>query len=144
MSAACDPRSFAESCLTRSRRHRYAVPRPSASAPGCGPRGPTRHGARAACEHPQIELAYRLRWQRARRELFSSAYQRPSRGHRVKGACGVAHDRFATLDPLATHQGFGACEEEGGEVGQPNGDEDQGGTMPGRVWLVGSTSRMAA
>ena len=46
----------------------------------------------------------------------SSAYQCPSRGRRLKGAYGVARDRFATLDPPTAHKGFGAYEEEGGEV----------------------------
>jgi hypothetical protein len=47
----------------------------------------------------------------------SSAYQCPSRSHHVKGAYGVARDRFATLDPPTAHQGFGAYEEDGGGVG---------------------------
>jgi len=47
----------------------------------------------------------------------SLAYQCPSRGHRVKGASGVVHDRFATLDSLAARQGFSADEEDEGEVG---------------------------
>ena len=45
-------------------------------------------------------------WGRTRRRSSSSAYQCPSRGHRVKGAFGVARDRFATLDPLTAHQGI--------------------------------------
>jgi hypothetical protein len=49
----------------------------------------------------------------ARRVPSSSAYQCPSRSHRIKGAYGVARDRFASLDPPTTHQGFSAYEEEG-------------------------------
>ena len=33
----------------------------------------------------------------------------------MKGAYGVAGDRFATLDPPTAHQGFSACEEDGEE-----------------------------
>ena len=44
----------------------------------------------------------------------SSACQCPSRGRRIKGASGVARDRFATLDPPTAHKGFGAYEEDGG------------------------------
>jgi hypothetical protein len=46
-------------------------------------------------------------------EPSSSACQCPSHDRRVKGAYGVAGDRFATLDPVTAHQGFGAYEEEG-------------------------------
>ena len=42
----------------------------------------------------------------------SSAYQCPGYGHRVKGAYGVARDRFATPDPATAPQGFGSYEEE--------------------------------
>ena len=43
----------------------------------------------------------------------SSAYQCPGPGRRVKGAFGVARDRFATPDPATAPQGFGAYEEDG-------------------------------
>ena len=40
----------------------------------------------------------------------------------------IACDRFATLDPPTAHQGFGAYEEDGGEVGT-GPVEDQGVTV---------------
>jgi hypothetical protein len=51
----------------------------------------------------------------ARRVPSSSAYQCPSRSQRIKGAYGVARDRFASLDPPTTRRGFSAYEEEGVE-----------------------------
>jgi hypothetical protein len=42
----------------------------------------------------------------------SSAYQCPSHGRRLKGAFGVACDRFAPLDPATAPEGFGAYEED--------------------------------
>jgi hypothetical protein len=53
--------------------------------------------------------------------LSSSACQCPSRGQRVKGACGVARDRYATLDPPTAHQGFSAYQEDGGGTGGSSG-----------------------
>ena len=44
----------------------------------------------------------------------SSACQCPSRGRCIKGASGLARDRFATPDPPTAHKGFGAYEEDGG------------------------------
>jgi hypothetical protein len=64
-------------------------------------------------------------------EPSSSACQCPSRGHRVKGACGVARDRYATLDLPTAHQGSGAYEKDGGEVGT-GPVEDQDVTVPKR------------
>jgi hypothetical protein len=46
----------------------------------------------------------------------SSAYQCPSRGHRVKDDYGVACDRFATGDPPTARQGC-AYEEDGQGIG---------------------------
>jgi hypothetical protein len=43
----------------------------------------------------------------------SSAFQCPGHGRRLKRACGVARDRFATLDPPTVPRGFGAYEENG-------------------------------
>jgi hypothetical protein len=40
------------------------------------------------------------------RQPSSSAYQCPGHDRRVKGAFGVACDRFETLDPAAAPQGF--------------------------------------
>src|SRR5438067_8387401 len=52
---------------------------------------------------------------------FSSAYQCPGPGRRVKGAFGVARDRFATPDPATTPQVFRGCDENGGRAGRPQG-----------------------
>ena len=41
------------------------------------------------------------------------AYQCPGQGRRLKGASGVALDRFATLDQATAPQRFGAYEETG-------------------------------
>jgi hypothetical protein len=87
--------------------------RSAALAPGCGPGGPTRRGApgseRASTDRIGSSAALTSRGGAP----SSSACQCPSRGYRVKGACGVARDRDATLDPLTAHQGFGAYEEDG-------------------------------
>ena len=99
--------------IYRSRRLRYAPPRPAALAPGCGPGGRPGTARRASTHDPMIGQAHRQH-HGARREPSSSAYQCPSRGHRVKGAYGVARDRFATLDPPTAHQGFSAYEEDRG------------------------------
>jgi hypothetical protein len=48
----------------------------------------------------------------------SSAYQYPSRGHRVEDAYGVACDRFATRDPPTAHQGFAPMRKMGKEQEQ--------------------------
>src|SRR6266496_3057028 len=55
----------------------------------------------------------------------SSACQCPSHGHRVKGACGVACDRCATLDPPGRSPGIGACEEDGGKAGYARDDSQR-------------------
>jgi hypothetical protein len=47
----------------------------------------------------------------------SSACQCPGHGRRVKGAFGVARDRFATHDPPTVSQRFGAYGEDGGSAG---------------------------
>ena len=68
-----------------------------------------------------------------RSELSSSACQCPSRGRRVKGACGVARDRCATLDPPTAHQGSGAYQEDGGRAG---GSSGQGHGAKLTVWTM--------
>jgi hypothetical protein len=47
------------------------------------------------------------------RQPSSPAFQCPGHGRRLKGAFGVARDRFATPDPATAPQGFGAYEEDG-------------------------------
>jgi hypothetical protein len=57
----------------------------------------------------------------------SSAYQCPGHGRRVKGAFGVACDRFATLDPAVDRSpGFGAYEELAADRQQRASDEGPG------------------
>ena len=114
-----------------SRRLRCAPPRPAALAPGCGPGGPTRHGAPGSESIHRSDRLIGSTDDEPGCEPSSSACQCPSRGHRVKGACGVARDRYATLDPPTAHQGFGAYEEDGGEAGT-GPVEDQGVTVPKR------------
>src|SRR5438477_397174 len=77
--------------------------------PGADPARRAGHPA----HDPVIGQAYR-RHHGARRVPSSSADQCPNRSQRVKGAYGVARDRFATLDPPTAHQGFSAYEEDGG------------------------------
>jgi hypothetical protein len=60
-----------------------------------------------------IGQAHQQHYRRCGLGPSSSAYQCPSRVHRVKGAYGVACDRFATLDPPTAHKAFGAYEEDG-------------------------------
>lgn len=50
-------------------------------------------------------------------EPSSTAYQCPSRGHRAKGAYGVANDRSASRGAATARKGSGAYEEDGLEVG---------------------------
>jgi hypothetical protein len=99
--------------------------RPAALGSGCGLGRPTRPGAPGNSAHdPMITQASRQH-HGARSELSSSACQCPSRGHRVKGAYGVARDRYATLDPATAHQGFSACQEDGGRAGDSSGGRHQ-------------------
>jgi len=65
-------------------------------------------GGSSPSERAQLNghLAPRQRYRCSGCVPSSSAYQWPSRGHRVKDAYGVACDRFATCDPPTAHQGF--------------------------------------
>ena len=86
-----------------------AAPRPAHPAPGSAlaarPARPRRPALRSRLSD---WLSRQGRWSGTRPS--SSAYQCPGHGRRVKGAFGVAHDRFATLDPATAPQGFGAYE----------------------------------
>ena len=121
-------------CRAYSRRRRCAPPRPAALGSGCGLGRPTRPGAPGNSAHdPMIRQASRQH-HGAGSELSSSACQCPSRGHRVKGACSVARDRYATLDPPTAHQGLGAYQEDGGRAGGSSG----GGHRRQRIKLARS------
>jgi len=68
----------------------------------------------SACNPPLISAA-RLACNRCCAVPSSSAIQCPAPGRRLKGAFGVARDRFATLDPATVSQGSAPVEEDGEE-----------------------------
>ena len=100
------------------KRRRCAAPCPAALRAGrAAPTAPTRRGApgHPGRTHRSGQLIRRRAIPRQAWGRLPRRISVPSHGRRLKGACGVACDRFATLDPPTAPQGFGACEERRGE-----------------------------